>query len=289
MHEPARPDSASATPVVRPRRHNLISRVLIAVVGISAIAVGGAALATFSDPAADVLEDADARTRLDQVRAIRSVAIAGSMSELANRDAAEADLIVVDPKAVLQGTVPEAEARLARLQHTSKGRARIVLADVAVAAADSRGIERVMALGFDGVMLRRPAVLSAVPAEAPDLDAALIEHVLDVARDARTRNPGFIVMLGDGEEMLRYPRLIPMIDGVVKSDLSYRGGSPAERNSKAEIAASTLYLKTALTGHRPVFVIEHLLPGPERDRASRLAERAGFKISFGLPKVREQG
>ncbi len=142
-------------------------------------------------------------------------------------------------------------------------------------------VERVLALGFDGVYLDRVDAYYEHVDEHPTAAEDMVDFVVGLAASARTARPGALVVVQNGEELLTRPAYVAAIDAIAKEDLLY--GSPTEgvQNSEAQIANSLGWLSHARVAGRPVLVIEYL----DQEDAIRAAQQdllqRGFIPYFG--------
>lgn len=144
---------------------------------------------------------------------------------------------------------------------------------------------RLVELGLDGVALDRVDVYGEVGKECPDARNRMIDFVARLAQHARKKNPRFLVLLHNAEELLTDTRMIATIDAAVKEDLFYGAKNSQALNSEGLIKASLGYLNRAKSAGRPVFVIDYL-----KDRARiaddrRRIEAQGFIPYFGPRKL----
>ena len=142
-------------------------------------------------------------------------------------------------------------------------------------------LERILDAGFDGVYLDRVDAFYEHEEERADAAEEMVAFVARIAREARARVPGFLVVPQNGEELLTKPGYVGTIDAIAKEDLLY--GSPAEgiANSSAQIYNSSRWLSLAQHGSRPVLVIEYLAAPDEIEKARAELAKRGFIATFG--------
>lgn len=97
---------------------------------------------------------------------------------------------------------------------------------------------RLIEAGVDGVYLDRVDVYSEVEKQCPDAARQMVAFVVGLAAHARKKNPNFIVMLQNAEELLAYKDLVNAIDGVAKEDLFY-GADHSERPNPPAMVRDT--------------------------------------------------
>lgn len=144
---------------------------------------------------------------------------------------------------------------------------------------------RLVELGLDGVALDRVDVYNEVGKACPDARNRMIDFVARLAAHARKKNPRFLVLLHNAEELLTDKRMLATIDAAVKEDLFYGAKNTEALNSEGLIRSSLGFLARAKAAGRPVFVIDYL-----KDRARiaddrRRIEAQGFIPYFGPRKL----
>lgn len=135
-------------------------------------------------------------------------------------------------------------------------------------------LARIQAAGFDGVYLDRVDVYSDIAQRFPDARESMIAFVADLAAAARARNPGFLVIAQNAEELLDSPRYRRTIDAVAKEDLLYGLAGTGSRNHSATVGASKMLLDRLKAEGKPVFAVEYLTEPAKIDSAA--SELAGF-------------
>lgn len=136
-------------------------------------------------------------------------------------------------------------------------------------------------LGFDGVYLDRVDVYAEVQKECPDAAAKMVAFVARLAAHARKKNPNFIVILQNAEELLRDPKMIAAIDAVAKEDLFYGADHSERENPQSMVSPILENLGYAVRASKPVFVLDYL-KNPSRREADRAKiEARGFFPYFG--------
>lgn len=147
-------------------------------------------------------------------------------------------------------------------------------------APDDGYLARIESAGFDGVYLDRPDVHEEWQVERPSARVDMIALIERLARQARARDPAFLVVQQNAEELLTSRALRRTIDAVAKENLIYGLAKPDQRNTPAEIAWSERHLKLAATEGRRIFVVEYL-DDPALAREARAhIERQGFVATF---------
>lgn len=133
---------------------------------------------------------------------------------------------------------------------------------------DPSPLYRLIELGFDGVYLDRVDVYEEVGKDCPNAQARMVEFVARLAAHARRRNPHFMVILQNAEDLLKQSRVIDAIDAVAKESLfhGWGGGGGSNRQSISDAASvrwSVERLELARKAGRAVFVVDY-----PKDRAA---------------------
>jgi cysteinyl-tRNA synthetase, unknown class len=150
---------------------------------------------------------------------------------------------------------------------------------------DPSPLYKLIELGFDGVYLDRVDVYSEVQKECPDAAAKMVDFVARLAAHARKKNPNFIVILQNAEELLTNPKMVDAIDAVAKEDLFY-GANHNERENEASMVEGVLAnLAYAKAAGRPIFVLDYLADANLRATDKAKIEARGFIPYFGPRKL----
>ena len=100
---------------------------------------------------------------------------------------------------------------------------------------DPSPLYKLIELGFDGVYLDRVDVYSEVMKECPDAASKMVDFVARLAAHARKKNPHFIVILQNAEELLANPKMVSAIDAIAKEDLFYGVNNSESENQPAMV------------------------------------------------------
>ena len=144
---------------------------------------------------------------------------------------------------------------------------------------------KLMELGFDGVYLDRVDVYSEVQAECPDAATRMVEFVARLAAHARKKNPNFIVILQNAEELLQKPKMVASIDAIAKEDLFYGAGHDQRENPAGMVKTVLGNLSLAKAAGKPVFVLDYLNDAHRRASDKARIEAEGFIPAFGPRKL----
>lgn len=141
---------------------------------------------------------------------------------------------------------------------------------------DPSPLYRLLELGFDGVYLDRVDVYSEIAKECPNGAAKMVEFVQRLAVHARKRDPRFLVILQNAEELLADARMLSTIDGVAKESLFSGGDMSQKRNAKAVVDTTLHYLNRAKAAGRAVFVVDYVTSKARASEEVRQIAGAGF-------------
>ncbi len=140
---------------------------------------------------------------------------------------------------------------------------------------------RLIELGFDGVYLDRVDVYAEVAKHCPNAEARMVDFVARLAAHARKRDPRFMVILQNAEELIVHAKVRDAIDAIAKEDLFYGADHSQRMNGGAAIRASLRHLHMAKAAGRPVFVVDYLKDKAKITDAKRRIEEQGFVAYVG--------
>jgi cysteinyl-tRNA synthetase len=141
-------------------------------------------------------------------------------------------------------------------------------------------LDRIMAQGFDGVYLDRADAFFQWKKLQPSARPDMATFIARLANHARKRNPQFLIIMQNAEELLEDAPVLHAIDGIAKEDLLYGVRRAEEANKPDDVAWSVELLQMAQKAGRKVLVVEYL-KDPEKmaAAANRLLEE-GFVPYF---------
>jgi cysteinyl-tRNA synthetase len=119
-------------------------------------------------------------------------------------------------------------------------------------------LDIVMAQGFDGVYLDRADAFSYWEKTRPSAQKDMAQFLLRLSNYARKRNPDFLIVMQNAEELLDDPKVLDSIDGIAKEDLFFGVDKPGAPNGPEDIAFSLKQLRMARDAGRKVLVVEYL-------------------------------
>lgn len=141
-------------------------------------------------------------------------------------------------------------------------------------------LDQILEAGFDGVYLDRVDAYEGWLGERTTAERDMVEFVKAIAAYARARRPGFLVVPQNGEELLRHPDYVSVLDGVAKEDLLYGIGGDGVPNAEDDVKASLADLTAAKAAKLPVFVVEYLSDPERRFEAALKLKQLGFVANF---------
>ncbi len=154
-------------------------------------------------------------------------------------------------------------------------------------------IDRIIAQGFDGIYLDKCDVtedlrqhFKAAARARPNMEADMVAFVQRISSYAKSKRPGFQIIMQNAEPLLERAELRCAIDAVAKEELLFGLDRPEKANSREEIKESRDLLDLMKRDGKPVFVVEYL------DNQARIAEAAEQVRNLGYvlyisPKNRE--
>lgn len=146
---------------------------------------------------------------------------------------------------------------------------------------------RLIELGLDGVYLDRVDVYSEVAKHCPDAARKMVAFVKRLAEHARRRNPDFLVILQNAEELLADPVMVASIDAIAKEDLYFGVDHSEKANDAAMVRETVGYLRRAKAAGRPVLFVDYVKPKSKTADAARRGRAEGF-IPYFAPRALDQ-
>ena len=145
-------------------------------------------------------------------------------------------------------------------------------------------LDTIMAQGFDGVYLDRADAFLNWQKTRPTAQADMAGFLRRLADYARQRNPDFLVVMQNAEELLDDPQVLDAIDGIAKEDLLYGVSRPEAANDPSDVRFSLKQLRMARDAGRKVLVVEYLgNPAKVTGAAKRITD-AGF-VPYFAPRL----
>lgn len=144
---------------------------------------------------------------------------------------------------------------------------------------------RLLELGFDGVYLDRVDVYAEIMKECPDGANKMVDFVSRLAAHARKRDPEFIVILQNAEELLAHSKMIDAIDAVAKESVFYGTDMSQNKNPPNEVREVVANLRLAKKAGRGVFVVDYVNDRTRNADAVSRIRAEGFVPYIGPRKL----
>ncbi len=160
----------------------------------------------------------------------------------------------------------------------------------------NEAVDRIIEDGYDGIYLDWLEVYSfeqvagAAREEGLDPRAELVEFVREIARRARSKKPGFLLIAQNAAELGSNPEYMELFDAIAQEGVWYEGGSdpdtdeiPGDVTVNPELTRELLNdLKLWQKRGKPVFDVEYAQQPSNVRRAYTLGEEHGFKTYVTL-------
>ncbi len=143
---------------------------------------------------------------------------------------------------------------------------------------DPSPLYRLLELGFDGIYLDRVDVYSEITKECPDGARKMVDFIARLGAHARKRDPHFMVILQNAEELLQHKTMLQTIDAIAKESLFHGWNGTQGDNSDA-----VRLLQTAKAAGRGVFVVDYPGSRAKAELSVRKIEALGF-VPYVGPK-----
>jgi cysteinyl-tRNA synthetase, unknown class len=141
-------------------------------------------------------------------------------------------------------------------------------------------LDRVIAQGFDGVYLDRSDAFFQWQKSHPSARADMATLVASLSEHARKRNPRFLIIMQNAEELLEDAPVLEAIDGIAKEDLLYGVRRAEEANKPDDVTWSVELLQLAQKAGRKVLVVEYLKDPDKMASAVKRIGEEGFVPYF---------
>jgi cysteinyl-tRNA synthetase len=141
-------------------------------------------------------------------------------------------------------------------------------------------LDRIMTQGFDGVYLDRADAFFEWRKLQPSARSDMVTFIARLAEHARSKNPEFLVVMQNAEELLEDPPVLEAIDGISKEDLLYGVRRAQEANKPGDVTWSIELLHAAQQAGRKVLVVEYLKDPEKMTAAAGRTREEGFVPYF---------
>jgi cysteinyl-tRNA synthetase, unknown class len=154
-------------------------------------------------------------------------------------------------------------------------------------------LDRVQSQGFDGLYLDKCDVFEdlaahekKVAATRPDIERDMVAFVQAISRNAKARDPNFLIIMQNAEGLVEHRDLLAAIDGIAKEELVFGVDGPEKKNGAEDIAYSKDCLDKVKRAGKAVLVVEYLNARDKISKAAEIVEGAGY-VLYIAPKDRE--
>ena len=141
-------------------------------------------------------------------------------------------------------------------------------------------LDRIIYAGFDGVYLDRADIYAYWETVRSSSEDDMVDFIARLSTYAKERNPDFLVILQNAEELASHQDMRDAIDSVAKEDLLYGIDHTEAANRPVEIATSIRHLKRAQASGLPIFVVEYLSDTNKVENAKQRLVELGFVATF---------
>jgi cysteinyl-tRNA synthetase, unknown class len=145
-------------------------------------------------------------------------------------------------------------------------------------------VDRIMAQGFDGIYIDRADAFFHWQTEHPSAQQDMAAFLTQLADYVRKRDPHFLVVLQNAEELLEDKPVLEGIDAIAKEDLLYGIDQAEAPNKPADVTWSLKHLRLAQKAGRKVLVVEYLSDPVKTATATRRILDEGF-LPYFAPRL----
>ncbi len=145
-------------------------------------------------------------------------------------------------------------------------------------------LDIVMAQGFDGAYLDRADAFFQWEKSRSSARMDMAMFLRRLSEYARRKNPDFLIIMQNAEELLDDAQVMAAIDGIAKEDLFYGIDRPGEPNRPQDVRYSLQQLRMARNAGRKVLVVEYLSEPTKMAAAAKLILEAGF-VPYFAPRL----
>lgn len=142
-------------------------------------------------------------------------------------------------------------------------------------------LDRILAAGFDGVFLDSVDKYQVWSGRLQRSKSDMISLVRRIGSYGRARNPRFLVVPNNAEDLLGNAGYRASIDAVVKESLFFGVPGPGRRNSPQLVNWSVRQLRRAQREGKPILVIEYLSGASAQSEAAARIRDVGMLATFG--------
>jgi cysteinyl-tRNA synthetase len=145
-------------------------------------------------------------------------------------------------------------------------------------------VDRIMAQGFDGIYIDRADAFFRWEKEHPSARDDMAAFLTRLSDYVRKRDPHFLIVLQNAEELLEDNPVLNAIDAVAKEDLFYGVDQAEAPNKPADVTWSLEHLRMAQKAGRKVLVVEYLSDPSKTAAATKRILDEGF-VPYFAPRL----
>ena len=145
-------------------------------------------------------------------------------------------------------------------------------------------VDRIMAQGFDGIYIDRADAFFRWEKEHPSARDDMAAFLTQLSDYVRKRDPHFLIVLQNAEELLEDNLVLDAIDAIAKEDLLYGVDQAEAPNKPADVTWSLKHLRLAQKAGRKVLVVEYLSDPIKTAAATRRILDEGF-VPYFAPRL----
>lgn len=145
-------------------------------------------------------------------------------------------------------------------------------------------VDRIMAQGFDGIYIDRADAFFHWQKEHPSAQQDMAAFLTQLADYVRKRDPHFLIVLQNAEELLEDNAVLEAIDAIAKEDLLYGVDQAEAPNKPADVTWSLKHLRLAQKAGRQVLVVEYLSDPIKTAAATKRILDEGF-VPYFAPRL----
>jgi cysteinyl-tRNA synthetase, unknown class len=145
-------------------------------------------------------------------------------------------------------------------------------------------LDIIMAQGFDGVYLDRADAFAYWEKTRPSAQKDMTLFLRRLSTYARQRNPEFLIVMQNAEELLDDAKVLESIDGIAKEDLFFGVEKHEAPNEPEDVAFSLKQLRLARDAGRKVLVVEYLNDPVKISATAKLIVDEGF-LPYFAPRL----
>jgi cysteinyl-tRNA synthetase, unknown class len=145
-------------------------------------------------------------------------------------------------------------------------------------------VDRIMAQGFDGIYIDRADAFFHWEKEHPSAQQDMAAFLTQLSDYVRKRDPHFLIVLQNAEELLEDNPVLEAIDAIAKEDLLYGVEQAEAPNKPTDVTWSLKHLRLAQKAGRKVLVVEYLSDPIKTAAATKRILDEGF-VPYFAPRL----